>query len=282
MMKYLGLFILLFSSSIITVAANQDSIRIEQWLDKAAYLPRDSCRTLHFARLMMGIPYASGTLDVGECEELVVHTDCADCTTFVETVLALTIADASGCRTYDGFKSALSSLRYRNGVMGGYASRLHYFGDWIADNSRRGHIAECTSQTIFACTMVLNLDFMSTHPDSYAPLRRDPSLVALIAHTETAWKDVQVPYIPKESLHLPSSSLSIRNGDILAITTGIKGLDVVHVGFAFWRYNRLYLLHASSSAGKVVEESRPLFEYSQVKKSHTGVRVIRWLNKYTR
>lgn len=279
MMKFFVLFILLFSSSIITISANQDSIRIERWLDKAIYLPKDSCRTLHFARLMMGIPYVSGTLDMGECEELVVHTDCADCTTFVETVLALTIADASGCRTYDGFKSALLSLRYRDGVMDGYISRLHYFSDWIVDNSRRGHVVECTDQSSVACTMVLNLDFMSTHPDRYAPFRRDPSLVALITHIEAAWKDVLVSYIPKESLHLPSASLGIRNGDIIAITTGIKGLDVVHVGFAFWRGNRLHLLHASSAAGKVVEEDRSLFEYSQMKKAHTGVRIIRWLNK---
>lgn len=278
-MKYLGLFILLFSSSIITVAANQDSIWIEQWLDKAAYLPKDSCRTLHFARLMMGIPYVSGTLDMGECEELVVHTDCADCTTFVETVLALAMADASGCRTYDGFKSALLSLRYRDGVMNGYASRLHYFSDWIADNSRRGYIVESTAQSTVTRSMTLNLDFMSTHLDSYAPLRRDSSLVALIACTEASWKNVQVPFIPKEFLHLSSSSLGIRNGDVLAITTGIKGLDVVHVGFAFWRGNRLHLLHASSMAGKVVEEDRSLFEYSRTKKSHTGVRIIRLLDK---
>jgi len=61
----------------------------------------------------------------------------------------------------------------------------------------------------------------------------------------------------------------------LAITTNIKGLDVVHVGFAYWKGNRLHLLHASSVAKKVIEDPQPLFDYSKNKKAHTGVRAIR-------
>ena len=69
--------------------------------------------------------------------------------------------------------------------------------------------------------------------------------------------------------------LKIKNGDILAITTDIKGLDVVHVGFSFWMGEKLHLLHASSVAKKVIEDSLSLYEYSKNKKAHTGVRVVR-------
>ena len=83
-----------------------------------------------------------------------------------------------------------------------------------------------------------------------------------------------VAYNPKEKLNLSPDELKIKDGDILAITTNIKGLDVVHVGFAFWREGKLHLLHASSIAKKVIDDPQPLYEYSRNKKAHMGIRVI--------
>ena len=191
--------------------------------------------------------------------------------------MALTIADKQGRRNYDAFKRALIQARYRDGVLNGYASRLHYFSDWIRDNERKGFVKECTSDTSCAKTQTLWLYFMSTYPDSYLPMKKDSSLVREIAFLEREWQGIEVSYIPKENLNLPPDELNIKNGDILAITTNIKGLDVVHVGFAFWRGENLHLLHASSVAQKVIEDSSSLYEYSKNKKTHTGVRVIRIL-----
>ena len=81
-------------------------------------------------------------------------------------------------------------------------------------------------------------------------------------------------------MNLSSSELKIKNGDILAITTNIKGLDVVHVGFAFWKGEELHMLHASSVANKVIEDSLSLYEYSKNKKAHPGVRAIRFKYKH--
>ena len=118
---------------------------------------------------------------------------------------------------------------------------------------------------------------MSTHPDSYLPMKKDTSLVKEIALLEKNWQGVQVAYIPKDKLNLSSDDLKIKNGDILAITTNIKGLDVVHVGFAYWKGEELHLLHASSNAMKVIEDVQSLYDYSKNKKAHTGVRAIRWI-----
>ena len=74
-------------------AKEQDSLKVEKWLKEAISLPTDSCRTLHFAKQMLGVPYVAGTLDGNEEEELVVRLNALDCTTFVETVLAFCIAD---------------------------------------------------------------------------------------------------------------------------------------------------------------------------------------------
>ena len=100
-------------------ANGQDSIKVEKWLKEASTLSKDSCRTLHFAKQMLGVPYVAGTLDDNEEEMLVVRTDALDCTTFVETVLALCIADKRGERNFEGFKKALTDVRYRDGILSG-------------------------------------------------------------------------------------------------------------------------------------------------------------------
>lgn len=259
-----------------TLQANeQDSIRVEKWLKEAISLPEDSSRTLHFAKQMLDVPYVAGTLDGNDEEQLVVRTGALDCTTFVEMVLALTISDKEGNRDFSNFKNALRRVRYRNGVLDGYTSRLHYFSDWIRDNECKSFVKECTSETLCAEKQELWLDFMSTHSDSYRPMKEDSFLVAEIASLEKAWQGVTISYIPKDKLNLSSNHLIIKNGDILAITTNIKGLDVVHVGFAFWKGEKLHLLHASSVAKKVIEDSQSLYDYSKNKKAHTGVRAVR-------
>ena len=268
------LLIIFLLCGICLLQAN-DSIRVEKWLKEAKVLPKDSCRTFHFAKQMLGIPYVAGTLDGNASEELVVRTDALDCTTFVEMVLALCIADKRGERDFASFKKALTQVRYRDGILDAYASRLHYFSDWIRNNEQMGFVKDCTSETPCAKPQELWIDFMSTHSDSYLPMKKDISLVKEIASLEKEWQGVQVAYIPKNKLNLSLEDLKIKNGDILAITTNIIGLDVVHVGFAIWRGEKLHLLHASSVAKKVIEDSLSLFEYSKNKKAHTGVRVIR-------
>ena len=260
--------------SICSFQAN-DSIRVEKWLKEAASLPKDSCRTLHFAKQMLGVPYVAGTLDGNEEEQLVVRTDALDCTTFVETVLAFCIADKRGERDFEGFKKALTDVRYRDGILNGYTSRLHYFSDWIRNNEQMGFVKECTSETSCAQPKELWLDFMTTHVDSYLPMKKDASLVEEMAAQEKNWQGTVVSYIPKEKLNLSSDELKIKDGDVLALVTNIKGLDIVHVGFAFWREGKLHLLHASSSAKKVIEDPKTQYESSKNTKAHIGLRAIR-------
>ena len=256
-------------------ANEQDSLNVVKWLGEAISLPKDSCRTLHFAKQMLDVPYVAGTLDNNEEEQLVVRTDALDCTTFVEMVLALCIADKRGERSFEGFKKALTDVRYRDGILNGYTSRLHYFSDWIRNNEQMGFVKECTSETAESKPKELWLDFMTTHVDSYLPMKNNPEFVKEIATHEKDWQGTVAFYIPKEKLNLSPDELIIKNGDILAITTNIKGLDVLHVGFAFWRGEKLHLLHASLVVKKVIEDFLSLYEYSKNKKAHTGVRAIR-------
>ena len=67
----------------------------------------------------------------------------------------------------------------------------------------------------------------------------------------------------------------INDGDIVALVTNIDGLDVSHIGFAFWQDGKLHLLHASSGEGKVIRDHTTLFSYQMGKSRQTGIRVIR-------
>jgi hypothetical protein len=276
-MKRLLLIGLILWSAGSIFADEQDRASIEKWLQEAVSLPEDSCRTLHFAKKMLGVPYVAGTLDGNEEEQLVVLVDSLDCTTFVETVLAFCIADKRGERDYEGFKKALTQIRYRDGILNGYISRLHYFSDWIRNNEQMGFVKECTSETACSQPKELWLDFMTTHVDSYLPMKKNPELVKEMASHEKNWQGIVVSYIPKEKLNLSPEELKIKDGDVLALVTNIKGLDVVHVGFAFWKDNQLHLLHASSSAKKVIEDPKTQYESSKNTKAHIGLRAIRFV-----
>ena len=276
-MKRLLILGVLFFSVCTFWANGQDRLKIEQWLQEAQGLPQDSCRTLHFAKKMLGVPYVAGTLDGNEEEQLVVRIDALDCTTFVETVLAFCIADKRGERDFEGFKKALTDVRYRDGNLNGYTSRLHYFSDWIRNNEQMGFVKECTSETACSQPKELWLDFMTTHVDSYLPMKKDPELVKEMAAHEKNWQGTVVSYIPKENLNLSSDELKIKDGDVLAMVTNIKGLDIVHVGFAFWKEGKLHLLHASSSAKKVIEDPQTQYESSGKTKAHIGLRAIRFV-----
>ena len=106
------------------------------------------------------------------------------------------------------------------------------------------------------------------HYVSFVGMLRSDLFEAQMIEIERKWKNVPVSYIPKTSLNVSSEELNIKNGDIIAITTNIKGLDVVHTGFACWVDGKLHLLHASSVMKKVILDSQTLFEYSKNKKAH--------------
>ena len=66
----------------------------------------------------------------------------------------------------------------------------------------------------------------------------------------------EVHYLPKAKL--PADGLPwIKDGDIIAITTNTPGLDVAHMGIAFYADNKLLLVHASSTDKKVVVSKVP-------------------------
>ena len=85
----IGLWLLCLSTDAQEVEFTpEDSIRIERMLMKAQSEKPENVM-LYFGKQFIGIPYVGHTLEEGDKEHLIINTRELDCTTFVETVLAL-------------------------------------------------------------------------------------------------------------------------------------------------------------------------------------------------
>jgi len=254
-----------------------DSLKVVGLLESASELSGRANVTVFFARKLLGLPYVAHTLEVNRRERLVVNLRQLDCTTYVENVVALTMCARQKAYTFNAFCDNLRTIRYRGGSVPHYVKRLHYFTDWIEDNTAKGLCREVQAPVPpFTAVQDINVYYMSTYPEKYKMLKDNPEYVPQIAETEKALNKKSFRYVPKSAVK--NSTLlrsTIKDGDILALTTTLKGLDIQHVGFAVWHDDGLHLLNASSLRRKVVEEPLTLYSYLQRQRTMTGVRVVR-------
>jgi hypothetical protein len=153
----------------------------------------------------------------------------------------------------------------------GYSSRLHYFSDWIHDNQKKGVVRDVTAK-IGGRPLRKAITFMTTHPDFYPSLKNTAKLRRMKSIEKTISRR-SLFFIPKKTLGRLEDR--IRDGDLIAITTNTKGLDVQHVGLATRVKNRIHLLHASSTEGKVVLSKKTLYRYLMQSKVRSGIMVAR-------
>jgi len=227
-------------------------------------------------KLFLQTPYVGGTLENDDVERLVINLHQLDCTTFIENILALSKIANQSKTSINDFAKELEFIRYRDGKLKDYGSRLHYFTDWMFDNERKGLLVDIT-KTIGGETYQKTINFMSSHINSYPALVRDSSLVDHILQSEKEINSRKHFYIPEDKVQEIENQ--IKDGDLIAITTKIKGLDVSHTGIAIHINNRLHLMHASSKAKKVVISDIPLAEMIQRNRLQSGIMVSRVIQK---
>jgi len=246
----------------------EDTLVFSRFLQYSEQGTRSIDRTAFF---FMNTPYVGGTLEADSEEQLRVNLRELDCVTFVENVIALHLMLQSSRHTFGNFCSILQHIRYRNGVIDGYLSRLHYFSEWLDNNRQKGIIS---LPAIPAChDYTPEVTFMSTHCDAYPALKTHPEWCRQMIDVEKSIHELKLCYIPKEKLK--DSETNIKTGDIIAITTHVNGLDVAHTGLALVQNGRVYLLHASSEAKKVMVSDETLHDYLTLRKNHSGVMVGR-------
>ena len=222
---------------------------------------------------LIGTEYVAGTLDENiNSEKLVIKISGLDCVTFVENTLAMARTIQTGQPSLESFKDELQSIRYRDGKIDGYTSRLHYFSDWIYDNEKKGVVQDITKK-IGGVMYNKKINFMSTHRSSYKQLESDDDALSQIKKIENKINNRDMYYIPKSSVDKYYDDL--QTGDIIATTTEIKGLDVTHTGFIYKKKGKTYFLHASLSAKEVIVSKEELKSYLKSDKKKTGIMVAR-------
>ena len=212
----------------------------------------------------LDVPYVAHTLEADGPEELVINCDEVDCTTLVEYVLAETLTPklADGDISESAFADNLQKIRYRDGKIDGYTSRLHYIADWINNGVRNGFLQDVTG-AMSPDTERLSISYMSSHPQLYKQLANSPENVAKMKKIEQSLSGKEDLFLSNENLYADGLPW-IKDGDIIA-----------HMGIAFYADSKLLLVHASSTDKKVVVSKVPLSQMLKDNNKWTGIRVLR-------
>ena len=220
----------------------------------------------------MKTPYVAKTLEIGDTETLVVNLQGLDCTTFVENVLAFSLLLRQQEMSFDDYLKNLETIRYKDGTLDGYASRLHYFSEWIANNAEKGLLKDITGE-IGGEEITKDINFMSTHRDLY-PFLADDVNYSKIKASENYLNNQAICVLAQDDIS--KNEHLIQSGDIIALATSINGLDVTHTGIATREKDgRIHLLHASTGSMEVEVSKLPLADYLKNIKSNTGIMVAR-------
>lgn len=225
-------------------------------------------RMVKVAKLRLGTPYVASTLEK-EPERLVIDIVETDCILYVESNLAMALTVS---KDFNDFADNILRLRYRNGVVDGYASRIHYTSEWLLQAAGRGLLEEITEK-IGGQRLDQSFSYMSTHPQNYKQLKNNPAEVARIAAAEAELNKHDYYVIPKA--RIPELASKIKDGDIICFIGSTKGLDITHVAIALWDNGKLTFMHASPKYGKAVIEPSGLAGYCNSIKSNVGIRVAR-------
>lgn len=229
-------------------------------------------RTMGLAYNFLNAPYVHGTLDKGAEEKLVVNLRQLDCWTFIDNTLVMAITASSPHPDFDNFVNHLRQFRYRNGVIDGYGSRIHYFSDWILNASEMGYIKDIT-QELGGEKLQKNISYMTGHPAFY-PALKDTAVQKKLADAEARINAHDWYYIPKSKVQ--AMQHKIHTGDIVVFTSSKSTLDVEHQGFAIrGKDGVLRAIHASSTGKRVIISQRPLVQYLSRLPAMSGLMVLR-------
>jgi hypothetical protein len=232
-------------------------------------------------QLAAGTPYEPGTLETylrrggspEAREPLTLALTHFDCVTLVESCLAVArTAARDGRPTWERFGREVERMRYRGGERGAYASRLHYFSEWIADGAARGLVRDLGKE-LDGVEDDRPLRFMTEHRASY-PALGDRAVLGRIAEMERKLDGHSRRVVPTD--RIASVADRIETGDVLAFATAIPGLDVTHAAFACRTADGvLRVLHAPLSGGVVEVTRATLPEYVGAIRRATGILVAR-------
>jgi len=203
-------------------------------LQEASALPDISSQVDFLSKQFVGIPYKESTLigDANTGEVLVINFAGVDCFTFLDYIEALRVS-----KSFSAFKENLVKVRYHSGEIT-FEKRNHFFTDWKEFNSEL--IDDVTEAIAEGNTVKITKNLNEKNDRSHflpgVPCR-----------------EREITYIPSSVIDERISGM-LQTGDYVGIYSERKGLDVSHVGILIRNNDALFIRHASSRHGKVVDE----------------------------
>ena len=266
--------------------------RLEAWYD-ALGAPRGSETFGHYlaraARVQHGVGYGVPAEAPG-AETLQINLDAFECVSFIESSMAVARCGWSGEPDELCFTEDLEASRYRGGALGDYASRLHYFVDWIRrhliaaklrwfthramkypDHGVKGsRRARPTKKTpVYLSSRGESESFAKAAIDQEAIDAVTETLLATEQRLSSTSHDV----LGRESA--PEALRALEDGDLVAFVRERPGLLVHHAGFVYWANGTPRLLHASSYHERVVITESDLTDYLLRRPERKGVIIAR-------
>lgn len=223
------------------------------------------------AKYLLGTPYVASTLEEVP-ERLIINLHQTDCILFAESCLGFAITVKSKNPTFSHFREVIKSLRYRDGIVNGYTSRIHYTSEWMAQAFEKGYL---TDMSKLWCNAIApnKFAYMSRNPEKYKQLAGNKNNVDKIKAIENRLNGEIFYYIPKERVE--SILPNLQSGDIVGFNTTTEGIDISHVGIIYVENGRVGFIHASYTEKKVVIEKRTLLEYINSFSTNNGIRIAR-------
>ncbi|WP_298626296.1 N-acetylmuramoyl-L-alanine amidase-like domain-containing protein [uncultured Legionella sp.] len=241
-----------------------------------------------FSSQFKDVPYILGSLGEGPNARYdqypLYRIDGFDCDTYVNTVLALALANS-----LDTFKQCLEYSRYKDGKIS-YINRNHFTSiDWNANNQQRGMLKDITltiknkqnkSVALYAEALIDKPGWYAHKKVNTIRLQKENKQEQEQRLAELKNKGSQlkatvskIPYIPFTVLfpmndapnlylfsQIPTGAIIeiVRPGWDLRKVIGTS-LNISHLGFAIRINDQLYFRQASSQYGKIVDV--PLIDY---------------------
>jgi hypothetical protein len=292
MLKLFAGFLLLSSFSF---AGPRDEA--QRYLDRAANISGVSARLDAFSRMFLGLPYGDGG-PLGEGpdgrydQDPLYRFDTFDCTTFVETIMALALS-----RSADEFEVTINDIRYENGEVD-YLKRSH-FTDlwWIPRLIENGMLADVTRE--LGGTNVLTARAMINLPgwlrkislsQIQVPRASAQERQALLEELRSMHRFYQptvaeVPYVSIDwILRNPTWVRKIPHGTVVNFVRPNWDLNeqfgtnqnISHQAFVFWKGNVLFQRHASTSNPKEVHDV-PFLDYLRKFQNHPTLKGVHFM-----
>jgi hypothetical protein len=223
----------------------------------------------------LGMPYMESPLGEGAGAETdddpLWRFDAFDCVTFVETALALSIADGQ-----EGFEKAMNAIRYKDGEIS-FLARNHFMNpDWIENNARlvrdaTAGIAKAAGVEALTRRTVIDRKswFRKAHgiEADFEPQEVSLAYISIadiLAAKEKFARAIDAPMIA--NIVVEDAGAAAKYG---------TDNDIAHTGFLIPAGKALIFRHASSRAGKVADAD--FFDYIKSlrkHKKHIGVNVL--------